>query len=135
MQKTTHSLVEWFFLPPSRATSESENPTLKRRHDCDVVGSGGGGVYCEAVARAELSVDLNIEFIKFGNSVVICLSLIFCFIPSLSRQNYESNYTDLFPAYLLLLPALYLSCSQIQNLLALILGIFVSAVLQQIYFQ
>ena len=53
MQKTTHSQVEWFFFTAEQSHERSENPTLERRHDGDVVGSGGGGVYCEAVACAE----------------------------------------------------------------------------------
>ena len=48
MQKTTHSHDEWFFLPAEQSHERSERPTLKRRHDGDDVGSGGGGVYCEA---------------------------------------------------------------------------------------
>ena len=54
MQKTTHSLVEWFFLaraePRTLSKAKGERPTLKQRHNGGGVGSGGGGVYCEGVA-------------------------------------------------------------------------------------
>ena len=54
MQKTTHSLVEWFFLaraePRTLSRAKGERPTLKQRHNGGGVGSGGGGVYCEGVA-------------------------------------------------------------------------------------